>query len=64
MKVGYGIKGISSTNFAEVENESDAVKFLRETGEEIAYAFVVDETGEATDLIVGAGVTWDEMYGD
>jgi hypothetical protein len=59
MKLGYGIKGIFSTNFAEVENESDAVKFLRETGEEIAYAFVIDETGEATDLRVGTGATWE-----
>lgn len=59
MKLGYGIKGISGTNFEVVSGEADAVKFLRELDTAIAYAFVIDENGEAKDL-VATDATWEE----
>ena len=64
LKLGYGIKGISGTNFKlGIENDSDAVKFLKETGEEIAYAFLVSsETGEAIDLVLSDNV--EDIFGD
>jgi len=64
MKLGYGIKGNSGTIFQEITGEADAVKFLRGLDGEVAYAFVVDKTGEARDLVAGVGVSWKEKIGD
>ena len=63
LKLGYGIKGISGTIFENVESESEAITFLR-CGKEIAYAFIVDKTGEAIDLIIGNDVTWEQKFGN
>ena len=50
IKVGYGIQGVSGTNFADVASRSDVGAFLKALPETVAYAFVVNEDGTAVDF--------------
>lgn len=50
MKIGYGIKGISSTKFAEVRDiKQFFINYYKEFGEIPAYVFIIGDDGIAVD---------------